>query len=280
MKKITLFIMALALSFLGYSQIQTPQPSPASTLKQMVGLTEVTVVYSRPSMKGRTIFGGLVPYGKMWRTGANANTTVSFSDDVTISGSEVKAGTYALFTEPGSDNWDVYFYSDSNNSGTPANWDESKIAAKVSVQPSALMTAAQTFTISVDNITNNGADLGIWWENTYVSIPFGVPTKSKAMKSIEGMMSGPSGNDYFAAASYYFQEDLDMAKAKEWVDKAVEMNPDAFWVMRQQSLIYAKMGDTKGAIEAAKNSLAAAQKAGNADYVKMNQDSLKEWGAM
>jgi tetratricopeptide (TPR) repeat protein len=138
----------------------------------------------------------------------------------------------------------------------------------------------ETFTISVDDLGNNGATLGMQWEKTYVGVPFGVPTREKAMKSIETVMGGPTGNDYFSAASYYFQEGLEMDKAKEWIDKAVAMNPDAFWMSRQQSLIYAKMGDKEGAIAAAKKSLAAAQKAGNADYVKMNQDSLKEWGAM
>ncbi len=120
----------------------------------------------------------------------------------------------------------------------------------------------------------------MWWENTYAGVPFEVPTKAKAMKSIEAAMGGPTANDYYGAASYYFQEGMEMEKAKEYVDKAVAMNPEAFWMMRQQSLIYAKMGDKDGAIAAAKKSLAAAEKAGNADYVKMNTDSLKEWGAM
>ncbi|MCO5723381.1 DUF2911 domain-containing protein [Robiginitalea marina] len=280
MRKIILFLFALALAPWGQAQIQTPAPSPASTLNQMVGLTEVTVTYSRPSMRGRTVFGDLVPYGTLWRTGANANSTVSFSDPVTIAGNEVKADTYAIFTKPGADAWEVYFYSDTNNWGTPAEWDESKVAAMASVPVKKTPWPVETFTMTVDDLTNNGATLSIHWENTTVQVPFEVPTKAKAMKSIETAMGGPSGNDYFSAASYYYQEGLDLSKAKEWVDKAVAMNPDAFWMARQQSLIYAKMGDRKGAIEAAKKSLAAAQKAGNADYVKMNQDSLKEWGAM
>jgi hypothetical protein len=280
MRKITLFLLALALAPWGNAQIQTPAPSPASTLNQMVGLTEVTLAYSRPSMRGRTVFGDLVPYGTLWRTGANANSTISFSDAVTISGKEVKAGTYAIFTKPNADAWEVYFYSDTDNWGTPAQWDESKVAAMASVPVKKTPWPVETFTMTVDDLTNNGATLSIHWENTTVQVPFEVPTKAKAMKSIEAAMGGPSGNDYFSAASYYYQEGLDLSKAKEWVDKAVAMNPDAYWMARQQSLIYAKMGDRKGAIEAAKKSLAAAQKAGNADYVKMNQDSLKEWGAM
>ena len=135
------------------------------------------------------------------------------------------------------------------------------------------------FSIMLDDLTNNGANIGIMWADTYVGVPFAVPTAEKAQRSIETVMAGPGANDYFAAASYYYQEGLDMDKAKMWVDKAVELNEEAFWMARLQSLIYAKMGNTKGAIKAAKKSLAAAEAAGNADYVKMNKDSLKEWGA-
>ena len=280
MKKITLMILAISTAFSGIAQMQTPAPSPSATMKQMVGLTEVEVNYSRPSMRGRTIFGDLVPYGNLWRTGANANTTVNFSDNVTIGDQELKAGSYAVFTKPAADQWEVIFYSDTSNWGTPAKWDESKVAARAMVPVVKVPGAVETFTITLDNVSNNSASLGMWWENTYAAVSFGVPTRDKAMKSIEAAMAGPSGNDYFSAASYYFQEGVEMEKAKEWIDKAVDMNPDAFWMSRQQSLIYARMGDTKGAIAAAQKSLAAAQKAGNADYIKMNQESLKEWGAM
>jgi len=280
MLKRILLTLALSAGLLGVAQMQTPAPSPSSTLEQMVGLTEVTVNYSRPSMKGRTVFGNLVPYGKLWRTGANANTTIMFSDDVTMGGKTLKAGTYAVFTKPMEDKWEVLFYSDTNNWGTPAKWDDGKVAASITVPTIKTTPTAETFTITLDNLHNNGGTLGIWWENTYAGVPFEVPTKAKAIKSIEAAMGGPSANDYFSAASYYFQEGMEMEKAKEYVDKAVAMNPDAFWMMRQQSLIYAKMGDKDGAIAAAKKSLAAAEKAGNADYVKMNTDSLKEWGAM
>ncbi len=280
MRKITLFALAVFTSFLGMSQMETPAPSPSATFKQMVGLTEVTLNYSRPSMRGRTIFGNLVPYGKLWRTGANANTTVSFEDDVAIGGQTLAAGTYAIFTKPGKEAWEVYFYTDTQNWGMPQNWEEAKIAARVTAPVSELNSTIETFTITVDNIDNNGATLGIWWENTYVPVRFEVPTKEMAMESIKRVMAGPSANDYFSAASYYYQEGLDLGTAKVWIDKAVAQNPDAFWMSRLQSLIYAKQGDSKGAIAAAKKSLAAARKAGNADYVKMNEDSLKEWGAM
>jgi len=261
-------------------QITTPAPSPAAKVMQTVGLTDVTLEYSRPSMRGRTIFGDLVPFDKLWRTGANRNSMITFSDDVTIAGQEVKAGTYAIYTKPGQTSWEVIFYSDYNNGGTPQNWDDSKVVAKTTAEVMALPSDVESFTMSIDALNNNGATLGMLWEKTYVGVAFKVPTAEKAVKSIESVMNGPSANDYFGAASYYFTEGKDLSKAKEWIDKAVSMNDKAYWMMRMQSLISAKMGDTKGAIEAAKKSMTAAETAGNADYVKMNKDSLKEWGAL
>ena len=280
MKKLLLLVAAAACSFSLQGQIATPQPSPFSKIHQVVGLTDVSVEYSRPSMRGRTIFGDLVPFDKIWRTGANARTKVNFSDDVTIGETTLKAGTYAVFTKPGQTSWDVYFYTETGGGGTPSSWDDSKVAAQINVPVYAMAEDVETFTISIDNLNNNGATLGMIWENTYVGVPFSVPTKAKAKRSIEAVMGGPSGNDYFSAALYYLQEDMDLNKAKMWIDKAVSMNEKAFWMSRQQSLIYAKLGDKAGAIKAAKKSLADAKAANNADYVKMNMDSLKEWGAM
>lgn len=280
MKKLTLLLGAILLSMTLTGQITTPAPSPAATLTQQVGLTDVKIEYSRPAVRGRAIFGELVPYDALWRTGANKNSTISFSDNVTIGGTEVSAGSYAIFTKPGASSWEVVFYSDTNNWGTPQNWDASKVAATVTAEVKTMPMSAESFTITLYDLNNNGATLGIMWDKTYVEVPFTVPTKKKAVESIETVMGGPSANDYYAAASYYYEEGEDLEQAKEWIDKAVAKNGQAYWMMRRQSLIYAKLGDKKGAIDAAKKSLAAAEAAKNMDYVKMNQDSLKEWGAM
>lgn len=281
MKKLALFTMAVLLSFTLGAQIQTPQPSPAAKMWQTVGLTEVTVDYSRPSMRGRTIFGDLVPFDALWRTGANAYTKISFDKDVTIANQPVKSGTYSIFTKPGKETWQVFFYTDTQGGGTPANWDESKVVAKTTVPVMPIEMPVETFTITIDDVTSNGAHLGILWENTYVGIPFAVGTDAEVLKNIENVMSGPSAGDYYNAAVYYSNEGKDINKAKEWMNKAMSMieNP-RYWQLRQQSLILAKSGDKAGAVAAAKKSLAGAQDAGNMDYVKMNKDSLKEWGAM
>ena len=182
MKKIG-FLSLFALLTLGVNaQMQTPQPSPSSELEQMVGLTEVEVEYSRPSMRGRAIFGDLVPYDQLWRTGANKNTTISFGDDVKIGGKDVKAGSYAVFTKPGEAVWEVIFYSDTENWGTPQNWDATKVAATVKTEVLKMPMKVETFTITIDDLTNNGAMLGILWEDVYVGVPFEVPTEEKAKK--------------------------------------------------------------------------------------------------
>ncbi len=278
MKKITLLLFVVCASFSLNAQVKTPAPSPSSTLTQTIGLTEAIVEYSRPSMRGRTIFGGLLAYGELWRAGANKNTTISFSDDVTIDGQELKAGSYAIFAKPNKDNWEVFFYADTNNWGKPREWDDAKVVAKTTAQVFPLPVDIETFTITFDDLTNNSAVLGLMWERAYVGVKIDVPTKTKAVKSIESVMAGPSAGDYFSAAAYYHEEGKDLNKAKEWIDKAVAMNDKAFWVMRRQSLIYAALGDKKGAIKAAQKSLEVAKAAGNDHYVKLNMDSLKEWG--
>ncbi|TXD50814.1 MULTISPECIES: DUF2911 domain-containing protein [unclassified Polaribacter] len=282
MKKIILSLFVASFAFSATAQIKTPAPSPSQKIEQTVGLTEVTLEYSRPSMKGREIFGGLEDFGKVWRTGANENTKLTFSTDFMIDEKTLKAGTYALFTIPGEETWDIILYTDATNWGAPAKWDESKVAAKITVTPLKLPMDVETFTITFDDLTNNGASLAIMWENTMVSLPFEVPTDAMVSKQITNLMAGPSAQDMYASAVYYLQADKDIKQAQTWIDKAVAMTSDApkFWFLRQQSLIHAKAGNTKGAIAAAKASLMHAEKANNAGYVKMNKASLKEWGAL
>jgi len=281
MKRI-IFIVAITLvNFVSNAQVKTPAPSPHASLTQTVGLTEVMVDYSRPSAKGRTIFGDLVPFGKLWRTGANANTTVTFSEDVVIKGTTLKKGKYALYTTPKADMWEVIFYTDTDNWGTPENWDANKVALSTFVDPIALGNNIESFTISVNNLTNDSATLDISWEKTMASIKFEVPTQKMAMASIDKALAGPSAGDYFSSAQYYFQSNGDLNKALEYVNKALNMvkagEDVPFWHLRLKSLIQGKLGDKTGAIATAKLSLANAEKAKNNDYVKMNNDSIKEW---
>jgi len=277
--KIKLFTLLLVFTSISFqAQIKTPQPSPTTKVEQKVGLTDVTLEYSRPSMRGRTIYGDLVPFNKKWRTGANANTKISFSTDVIIDGKDLKKGTYAMYTIPNKDSWEIIFYSDAKNWGLPKEWDDSKIALKTSVKTTSLGFKMETFTMSLNDLADgDSAMLFIMWESTEVGIKIYVPTESIAMKSIEKVMAGPSANDYFGAASYYRKSGKDLNQALTWIDKAVKLNPDAYWMSRQKSLIQADLGDKKGAIATAKKSLEVAEKAGNADYVKMNKESIAKW---
>lgn len=282
MKNLFLAAVFAFSSIVATAQVKTPQASPSAKVEQVVGLTTIEVNYSRPSAKGRTVYGELVPYGVNWRTGANANTTITFSQDVKVEGKQLAKGTYALFTTPKADSWDIIFYKNTDNWGTPEKWNEADVAAKVSVKPESTNRHIETFTISVDNITNDNAVLSLQWEKTVVPVKIEVPTQEVAMSSIESTLAGPKASDYFSAAQYYYQSNGDMNKALTWVNKAVELasangKETPFWYLRQKSLIQAKLNDKKGAIETAKLSLAGAIKAGNKDYEKMNNDSIAEW---
>lgn len=267
-----------ATTLMATAQVKAPQSSPQATMTQVVGLTDVVLEYYRPSAKSRSVYGNLVPFGKVWRTGANGNSTISFSDDVKIDGKALKKGKYAIFTTPKADSWDVIFYTDTNNWGLPEKWDEGKVALRTTVKPQVLNHNVETFTMLISNLSNNDATLDIMWERTLVSVKFEVPTHATTMASIERAMNGPSANDYYAAGQYLYQSEGDMKKALEYVSKAVDMHKDKpFWMLRQKALIQAKTGDKKGAIETAKLSLNAAKAAKNDDYVKMNQDSINEW---
>ena len=260
-------------------KITTPQPSPKATVEQRVGLTDISIEYSRPGVRGRTIFGDLVPFGKTWRTGANSNTKVTFSSDVSIDGQTLNAGSYGLYTVPNENSWEVMFYSESDNSGVPRDWDDTKVVAKTSVEVYSMPMNVETFTITFDDVSSTSAVIGLLWEKTYVGLKFEVPTDKLVSETIDAVMAAsPEAGDYYNAAIYYRQQDLDIKKANEWMEKAMSLTEKpAFWQLRQQSLIYAKMGDTEKAIAVAEKSLELSKAAGNEAYVKMNTQSLAEW---
>ncbi len=234
--------------------------------------------YSRPHKKDREIFGGLVPFDKLWRTGANKNTQITFSDDVEIGGETLKAGTYAIFTKPGAASWEVTFYTDASNWGTPEEWDASKVAVTTKAKSLELPMIMESFTMMFNDVTSDSADLSIMWDKTSVNVPIKFGTDKAVSASIDMVMSGQSAGDYYSAAVFYLESGKDINKAKTWIDKAIDTSDEQqYWVHRQKSLIYAKSGDKKGAIKAAKMSLSLAKEAGNDDYVAMNTSSLRVW---
>jgi hypothetical protein len=260
------------------AQIKTPAPSPACKLTQMVGLTEITVEYSRPSVKGRTIFGSLVPYGEMWRTGANKNTIVTFSDAVKIGGKELKAGSYAVFTVPNKGSWDIIFYTDTENWGVPEKWDAAKEATRFSAKTEEMPFVIESFMVDIGDLANDKCTMGIGWEKTWVSFPIQLNTDEVVSKSITRAMGGPTADDYYSAGRYYFESGKDLNKAYEWLHKSNEMDPK-FWKLRQEALVLAAMGKHAEAIKTAERSKSLAMEAGNKDYERMNTESITEWKA-
>nr|WP_297307242.1 DUF2911 domain-containing protein [uncultured Flavobacterium sp.] len=280
MKKIFIAASFVAFSLSSNAQVITPKSSPKAEVEQMVGLTEVEVNYARPAKKGRLVYGDLVPFGKVWRTGANENTTVEFSDDVIIDGQSLPKGKYALYTLPKADAWEVYFYADTSNWGLPAKWDDSKVIVKTKANPMPIGREIENFTIDIEQIDSNNGEIVLKWEKTAIPVKFTVPTHQKAMASIESTLkSEPKASDYYAAGQYLFQATDDTELALEYVNKFIEMQEGKapFYVLRQKSLIQAKLGDKKGAIETAKLSLKEAETAKNDDYIKMNRDSINQW---
>jgi tetratricopeptide (TPR) repeat protein len=260
-----------------FGQIKTPAASPLAKSEYTVGLTTVNVEYSRPSKNNRKIFGDLVTYNSMWRTGANKNSIITFSDNVTIGGTEVKKGSYAIFTKPTIGAWEVYFYSNTENWGTPEKWDDALVAAKVMATPVMLNNTVETFTINLDNITNTSCNLQLSWDNLLVPVKIEVPTDKKVSDNIAQVMAGPNANDYYNAARYYRESKKDLKQALEWMEKSVAMGNNKFWHLRQKSLIEADLGSYKAAVATAQESLKLATEAGNNDYIKMNNDSIMEW---
>mgnify|MGYP001235304965 CR=1 FL=1 len=269
-------IVFLFFSFVSFSQIQTPQASPSATLTQNVGLVEIKIDYSRPSMRGREIFGGLIPFGEIWRTGANQNSKITFSDDVEIEGSKVSKGTYSIYTKPSIKSWELILYKKSDNWGLPRNWDENLIVLNIKVESNEIPFLIETFTIAINNLSNNGATLDFYWENTIVSYKLNTLNKEKVISNIKRTLnSNPKSQDYYKAAVFYLEENLDVNLAKKWIDRSFELRKDTpYWMLQKKSLIYLAYGDKDEAIKIANQGLVLAKETKIKDSIKMLSDTL------
>ncbi len=280
MKKTLLLAAFLCACVFLEAQIQTPAASPPASVSTQVGLTDITINYYRPRAKGRKIFGTdasvLVPYGKIWRTGANNGTRIKFSDDVTVEGKPVKKGEYLIFTWPGANEWTVSLYKDLELGGNTGGYKEENEAARFTVKPGKLSEKVDAFTINITDIApdNSSAKIELAWENTSVKFGVGVSFDEKVMASIKANTQVNPGN-YFQAAVYYLETGKDLKQALEWINKAAEANPNAFWISHQKAKIQKALGDKAGAKATATASLESAKKAGNRDYEMMNQDLIK-----
>jgi hypothetical protein len=278
-KKIISAIAIAALSFGSLNtqaqQLKVPAPSPLQTIKQNFALGDVTIEYSRPGVKSRVIFGDVVPFGKIWRTGANATTKIIFSDDVKLEGNDVKAGTYGLYTIPNKDSWDIMLYKDLTLGGDVAEYKQENEVLRFKVKPTTLTSKVESFTMNLADITATSANIELLWENTGVAIKLTTDIDAKVMKNIETTL-GKDNRPYFQAASYYFDNNKDLKQASAWVDKALEQNPKAYYMMLLKAKIAYKQGDKVNGKASAEKTIAMATEGKNDDYVAMAKKLLAD----
>lgn len=265
---LTLMLVAIGNGTAIAQSLKVPAPSPLMTVKQAFALSDISIEYSRPSSKGRSVYGGLVPFGKVWRTGANSSTKITFGEDVTINGTALKAGTYAIYSIPNKDKWNIMFYSDLKLGGDVANYNKANEVLNIEVNTKALRDTVNTFTININDITASKCEIELAWELTSVKFTVAANIDATIMSNIDKSINTDS-RPYFQAASYYFENNKDLNLALTWVNKAVDQNPKAFWVMLLKAKIENKLKDTTAAIASANKVIAMAKEAKNDDYVTM-----------
>ncbi|MBK1880269.1 DUF2911 domain-containing protein [Pelagicoccus mobilis] len=279
-RRIVVCFAAAALSFLAASasaQLRTPAASPFSSVEQKVGLTDVSIEYSRPSMKGREVFGGLVPFGAVWRTGANQPTKLTFSEDVVLGGKDVPAGTYALYTIPGEDEWTMIVYKSTELWGS-FGYDQTNDQARFTVKPQQLSKEVETFTIGIDGLRNDSATVYLDWEKTRVAFSLEVDTTAQVLSQIEELKDKPEFqkvNVLFSAGTFYHEAGIELETALEWVSKACEKRKQpAYWMYARKARIEADLGLKAEAKASAEKTLELATAGGNPDYQKIAKEIL------
>lgn len=274
MKKLSVSLVALIWAFAMNAQVKMPAPSPTQTIKQDFGMGNIELTYSRPAAKDRKIFGDLVPYNKLWRTGANGATIIRFSEPVEIKGKKVDTGSYALYTIPGADSWEIILNKGLKNWGVDG-YKESEDVVRVSVTPMNMGSKMESFTMQFADIKPESCELHIMWEKTAVAIPITTNIREKVKAQIEEALKSDK-KPYWQAAQFYNEYEKNSAKALEYASKAAEANPKAFWIFLYKARIQKDMGDNDGAMQSAKKSLELATEAKNDDYIKMNEELIKK----
>jgi hypothetical protein len=274
-KNLTVFVCASILFITAaFAQVSLPSPSTTQTVKQEFGMGSIELAYSRPNIKNRTVFGDLVPYGKLWRTGANGTSRLTFTSPVEIGGKKIDTGTYALYTIPSEESWEIILNKGVTNSGT-TGYKESEDVVRFTVPALKTTTKTETFTIQFANIKPESCDLQLAWEKRMVTIPISTNIKDKIRAQIDAAMLTDK-KPYWQAAQFYFEYDKNLTRALENVTKATEENPKAYYMFLYKAKIEKEMGKNAAAMETSKTSLALAREAKNDDYVRMNEKLQKE----
>lgn len=271
------FLALFLLGIVGFAQqIQMPQASPSAKITQQVGLTSVTVDYSRPSVKGRKIFGELVPFGQVWRTGANNATIINFSTPVTMGGKEIPSGSYALYTIPDKSEWTIVLSKNTELWGA-IGYSNADDVVRFQVESAKTSKKYETFEITFNNIKDNGADISIKWENTRVDIPMTTEVDPIVMADIQKQVIDAKTTDpslLYQAANYYYTNRKDMKQALEWIQQSTDADPK-YWTMHLRAKIELAMGQKTEAYHSADKSKAMAKEAQNPDYVGLNERLMK-----
>lgn len=275
MKKIVFALLLLASMQVSAQALKVPVTSPLQTVKQQFALSDISVEYSRPGARSRTIFGIVVPFGKIWRTGANGSTKITFGDDVTIEGKAVKAGTYALYTIPNANEWTFMLYNDLKLGGDVSNYKTENEVMRFTAKPLIQKDEVETFTIDMQNILPTSMEIDLVWQNTRVGFTVNTDIDERIMKNIQSSVE-KDNRPYYQAASYYYDNNKDLTKALEWVSKATEQNPDAYWMWAKKAQIQAKMGDKKGAILTATKAGELAKADGDDAYQRITRQIIEE----
>lgn len=277
LKTLTAAVAITALSATSINaQLKVPAPSPLQTVKQAFALSDITIEYSRPSAKGRVIYGDVVPFGKVWRTGANGATKITFGEDVKVEGNDVKAGTYALYTIPNKDSWEIMLYKDLTLGGNVADYKKENELVRFVVKPTNMGDdKVETFSIDFSDMTSTTTKIELVWEKTRVAIKVVADIDAKIMKTIDATVV-KDNKPYFQAASYYYDNDKDLKLAGEWADKAFAANPKAYWVLMLKAKIQAKQKDAKGAVATAEQVVTIATAEQDDSYVAQAKKLIAE----
>jgi tetratricopeptide (TPR) repeat protein len=275
MKKLFLLSALATVLLVGSAQAQSipfPQPSPAASISQNFATSKIDINYARPSARGRKVFGDVVPFGKFWRTGANSATTITFGEDVFVNGMELKAGKYGIVSFPNANEWTVVFTKDLNVTSADA-YQEANDAARFNVKTEQLNQFVETFTIELNNMRNDAADLIMKWEQTQVKLSIKSNYDERLSKQIETVMNKDT-RPYYGAANYFYENNKDLNQALTWINKAVEANPKAYWVWLLKAKIQKGLKDYNGALETSAKSYELA-KVDNDDAYMRNNEKLQ-----
>ncbi|MEM7381846.1 MAG: DUF2911 domain-containing protein [Bacteroidota bacterium] len=262
-----------------WGQIEHPKASPYSRIEQQLGLSKITVEYSRPAVRGRDIFGGLVPYGRIWRVGANESTKISTDSELNIGGNKLPAGTYALYAFPEEESWQVVFHTNTSHWGDGRKaYKPEEDAFRIRLKPEKLSEKQENFLITFDDIDHNSMKMLWLWDYTKISIPISVDTHAAMQAEISRKIAdNPTAQTYYEAARYLQEQAKDFPRALEYLNKALEIGGDTYYFHRVKSLVQAALGDFSSAVISAQKSLELASAQGKDEFVRMNQKNIDDW---